>query len=124
MTDLVPTDKIEGIVGAKRDAQRHIGRAVSHEQVVYILHSQRCLDTVADLRECEYSLTLDDGIDLADWSGCEDRAVMLAIKRGRLVPAGCCDRCGGLGADMEGPCWDCRATGHPHPADGKACFDV
>lgn len=28
---------------------------------------------------------------------------------------GCCTSCGGRGGTHEGPCWDCRGTGHPHP---------
>lgn len=27
---------------------------------------------------------------------------------------GCCDACGGGGMGDDGPCWDCRGTGHPH----------
>lgn len=42
MTDLVPADQIEQIVGARRHPLAHLGRAVSAEQTVYILHSQRC----------------------------------------------------------------------------------
>lgn len=29
--------------------------------------------------------------------------------------AGCCQACSGSGSDYDGPCWDCRGTGHPHP---------
>lgn len=36
--------------------------------------------------------------------------------------AGCCTACGGIGADLSGPCWDCRGTGHPHPDPEKCRF--
>ncbi len=87
MSDLVPADEIEQIVGTKRDKWMHYGRAVSAEQVVYILHSQHCKDTGIDLRACVLSRALDRGIDLADWEGCEDRPVALdTTADGRLVP--------------------------------------
>jgi hypothetical protein len=86
MTDLVPADRIEQIVGASRHAVDHIGRAVSSEEVVYILHSYACLDSGIDLRQCRYSLALDDGIDPERWT--EDQPVRLAVVDGRLVPDG------------------------------------
>lgn len=79
MTDLVPATDIERIVGAQRHATLHLGRAVSDEQTVYILHSQQCLDSGIDLRACEYSLALDNGIEPDDWDGREDLAVVLEI---------------------------------------------
>ena len=39
---------------------------------------------------------------------------------------GCCAACRGSGSSLsdQGPCWDCRGTGHPHPlevvTDGQA----
>ena len=86
MADLVPAEQIEAIVGASRHAAQHLGRAVSSEQVVYVLHSQRCLDSGIDLRDCEWSKALDVGIDPADWRDFEDRPVALAIIKGRLFP--------------------------------------
>ena len=73
MADIVPSDQIEDIVGADRHAAQHLGRAVSDEQVVYVLHSQRCKDSGIDLRDCPWSKALDVGIDLDDWRGYEDR---------------------------------------------------
>lgn len=32
-------------------------------------------------------------------------------------PGGCCGRCGGAGSCVDGPCWDCRGTGHAHAPD-------
>lgn len=84
MTDLVPVDRIETIVGATRHATDHIGRAVSAEQTVYILHSRDCRGSGVDLRECPYSLALDLGIDLGAWL--EDVPVRLAIVDDQLVP--------------------------------------
>jgi hypothetical protein len=86
MTDLVPTDQIERIVGARRHPHQHLGRAVSAEQAVYILHSQECRDRYADLRDCPWSLALDRGIDEYDWSDREDQAVLVRVRAGRLIP--------------------------------------
>ena len=85
MTRLEPTDRIEGIVGVKRDDVVHFGRAVSSEQRVYILHSRECLASVSDQRDCEFSLALDNGIDPDEWV--EDVPVILRRENGRLVPA-------------------------------------
>lgn len=82
MSDLVPAEQIEQIVGAKRHSHQHLGRAVASEETVYVLHSQRCKDSGIDLRECEWSLALDRGIDLDDWRDYEDRPVVLAFRRG------------------------------------------
>lgn len=79
MTRRERADKIEAIVGAKRDAVLHIGRAVSAEQRVYILHSVACVATGRDLRNCEYSEALDDGIDLEIWGPLQDRPVIVDI---------------------------------------------
>ena len=86
MSDLVSPSEIEQIVGAHRHSHQHLGRAVSDEQTVYILHSQRCKDSGIDLRECDWSLALDRGIDPGDWMDYEDRPVVLAFRRQRLFP--------------------------------------
>lgn len=91
MSDLVPADRIEEVVGAPRHRTEHIGRAVSDEQTVYILHSHECRDSGIDLRECEYSVALDLGIDhrlpWASWRRVQDRPVRLRIHYdGWLVP--------------------------------------
>lgn len=67
MTEIVPADEIEDIVGAPRQPFTHLGRAVSSEQIFYILHPKWCLDTQGDLRQCEYSLALACGdVDVVD----------------------------------------------------------
>ena len=90
MSDLVPPDKIEQIVGARRHRTAHIVRAVSSEQTVYILHSQKCLDDClirgVDLRDCVFSLALDRGIEPERWAGREDRPFVAGLWQGRLVP--------------------------------------
>jgi hypothetical protein len=87
MSELVDPGEIERIVGIERHATRHYARAVSSEQVVYILHSQRCKDSDRDLRECLFSVALNNGIDERDWSDLEDQAVRVTITRAqRLVP--------------------------------------
>lgn len=34
-----------------------------------------------------------------------------------VTSAGCCDLCDGTGSAADGPCWQCRGTGHPHVPD-------
>ncbi|MDJ1113219.1 hypothetical protein [Microbacterium dauci] len=79
MSRLEPADMIEAKVGASRHQDKHLGRAVSAEQRVYVLHSQACVDTGRDLRTCEYSIALDRGIDLGIWRDYQDHAVELGI---------------------------------------------
>lgn len=87
MSARVPAEDIERIVGAKRHPFHHIGRAVSAEQTVYILHSQRCLDSGIDLRECAWSVALDQGIEGDPlWDDCQDRPVVLHLHHGTLMP--------------------------------------
>ena len=86
MSHLVDPTVIEGIVGAERQQSVHMGRAVSAEQNVYVLHSADCLATGADMRACEFSVALDLGIDRRAWAGSEDKPVQLAIHHDRLVP--------------------------------------
>ncbi|MGB2791312.1 MAG: hypothetical protein WBC29_02050 [Candidatus Moraniibacteriota bacterium] len=86
MTELVDPTEIELIVGAPRHPDQHIGRAVSDEETVYILHSQRCKDSTEDLRLCPYSKALDQGIDVEDWAGYVDRPVFLVILSRGLFP--------------------------------------
>ncbi len=86
MSEKVPPDQIEQIVGTERHRTRHYARAVSAEQTVYILHSRECCDRYDDLRDCPWSLALDRGIDLDEWKGREDRAVLVRVRAGRLIP--------------------------------------
>ncbi len=86
MTDLVPAEKIETIVGARRDPWYHLARAVSDEQMVYILHSTDCLKESIDLRDCDFSLVLDRGINSALWDSYLDRPVHVTILNGHLIP--------------------------------------
>jgi len=81
MTNLVPADQIEDIVGARRNPTFHLGRAVSAEQQVYILHPQACLNVGDDLYGCPWSLALDMGIRMNAWAGMEDRVVELDFDR-------------------------------------------
>lgn len=87
MSEQVDAAEIERIVGVQRHATRHYARAVSAEQVVYILHSARCKDSRPDLRDCRFSLALDNGIDEGDWSDVQDRALRVWVdNRRRLIP--------------------------------------
>jgi hypothetical protein len=85
MSTRVPSDRIEGIVGAARHETQHYARAVSAEQTVYVLHSFDCLNSGIDLRDCAFSLALDEGIDVDRWT--QDEPVHVVIEDGRLVPA-------------------------------------
>lgn len=90
MTRRERADRIESIVGAKRDDTDHLARAVSAEERVYILHSRQCTLAYDDLRRCPYSVALDEeGIDMGDWHGFEDRPVVVNIDPdwGDLVPS-------------------------------------
>lgn len=91
MADLVNPSEIESIVGAPRHATDHLGRAVSAEQTVYILHSEECRSSGVDLRECPYSVALDLGIEgrvpWSSWRRVQDRPVRLHIHcDGWLLP--------------------------------------
>lgn len=87
MSARVPADRIERIVGVERHATRHYARAVSSEQMVYILHSGLCLGSTPDLRECPFSLALDNGIDEQVWADHLDVAIRVSINRdSRLIP--------------------------------------
>ncbi|TGB37898.1 hypothetical protein [Mycolicibacterium peregrinum] len=86
MSDLVPADEIERIVGVDRHRKAHFGRAVSAEQTVYILHSRECRDSGIDLRECRFSVALDRGIKPEAWSAHQDVPVALGVWHGRLIP--------------------------------------
>lgn len=75
---------IERIIGHRRHRSVHIGRAVNAEQTVYVMHSQQCIDSGIDLRDCIFSLALDRGI--GSWGSMADQPVLLGIWRGRLIP--------------------------------------
>ncbi|WP_152185604.1 hypothetical protein [Segeticoccus rhizosphaerae] len=87
MSDLVDGCDIERIVGTKRHAWRHYARADSKDRTVYLLHSQECLDRGRDLRECPFSLALDEGVDEFVWAGVEDQPVRVTTNiNGLLIP--------------------------------------
>ena len=79
MSRLEAADKIEGIVGAPRHDTLHLARAVSDEQRVYVLHSKECAARGIDLRTCEYSIALDNGIEMDEWEHWQDRPVLVKI---------------------------------------------
>jgi hypothetical protein len=85
MSEIVDASKIEKIVGVKRHARAHFARAVSKEESVYVLHSKNCLEDYEDLRECPFSLALDNGIDVDEWH--QDRPVLVVVKDNKLIPA-------------------------------------
>lgn len=79
MTELVSPNDIEAIVGTRRHADLHIGRLDTARDAVFILHPKRCLDLGHDLRECRFSIALDDGIDPQIWFPWRNQAVVLAV---------------------------------------------
>lgn len=90
MSTPIPANTIEQIVDATRHPLEHIGRAVSTEETIYILHSGECYKTFNDLRDCPFSKALDRGIDREQWEPYEDRPVKLRVspRTMRLWPAG------------------------------------
>jgi hypothetical protein len=90
VSDAVPADEIESIVGIERHPTEHYARAISAEGRVYVLHSQACKDSTPDLRDCPYSVALDRGIEsFIPWSGwrrAQDRAVRVEVFQGWLIP--------------------------------------
>ena len=90
MTDLVPEDEIEGIVGVFRHDAHHFGRADSARETVFILHSEQCRASTPDLRDCPFSVALDRGIrhpiPWSWWSAVQDRPVRLELDTGYLMP--------------------------------------
>ena len=90
--EFVSGESIERIVGAPRHETRHLARAVSAEEQVYVMHSRECIVQVtsrgSDLRVCPFSHGLERGIDMDVWGGWQDRAVEVWISAGseRLVP--------------------------------------
>lgn len=84
MSQKVPADEIETLVGAKRSEEKHIARAVSAKQTVYLLHPYACLEFYEDLRNCPWSRALDEGIDPDEWT--EDVPVIVRVRDGLLVP--------------------------------------
>ena len=85
MSERVAVEDIERIVGTERHATMHYANAVSAEEMVYVLHSQECLDSYSDLRLCPYSKALDTGINPYEWS--KNEPVLVEIYQGRLKPA-------------------------------------
>jgi hypothetical protein len=85
VTKIVERD-IEQIVGTFRRYGVHYARAISSEETVYILHSQRCKDSGIDLRDCQYSLALDHGIDRRCWAEYLDVPVPVVALDGQLLP--------------------------------------
>lgn len=79
MSELESAATIESKVGAKRHSIKHLGRAVTGEQRVYILHSEACCRSMPDLRECGFSRALDRGIKINDWEGFMDVPIVLGI---------------------------------------------
>jgi hypothetical protein len=90
MSDLVSPDDIEAIVGLPRHDTEHYARAVSADQAVYILHSRECKESMADLRDCQFSVALDRGIQhhipWSGWRRVQDQPVRVEVFRGWLVP--------------------------------------
>ncbi len=86
MTELVPPEDIERLVGTSRMNWHHAVRVDTGEKMVYILHSRECKESGRDLRECPFSRALDMGVNMERWSDYFDEPMVAAIERGRLIP--------------------------------------
>lgn len=88
MSELVDPQQIEFIVGRDRHLTRHYGRLDPESGYMFILHSQHCVETQDDLRECIYSKALDKGMaPVSGWGEYINRPVHLHInENGYLVP--------------------------------------
>lgn len=131
MTELVDPDHIEELVGARRHPTLHQGNV---GPTTFILHSEECRSSAGDLRDCEYSLALDRGIDLLLFAGYNRRPVVLTISDDQLAPVPeTCTNCGkGLYYDDDLQSWRhvetrydaCMITDRPqhraHPIDATA----
>lgn len=85
MTEQVPADRIEELVGIDRHPTLHYARIDTESDRVFILHSGLCLSRRDDLRTCPYSRALDKGIDLLAWGGLEDVTVVVRLRRSRTL---------------------------------------
>lgn len=79
MSIQIPDRYAEAIVGAPRHPYLHLGRGVSFQRHLYILHSEECRRNLDDLRECRYSLAFDNGLSEEDWREYLDRTVGLYV---------------------------------------------
>lgn len=88
MTNLVPHEDVPRIVGRPRHPTLHFGLADPESELLYILHSVECFESGRDLRECPFSLALDQGAPMDVWESYENQPVELAITEccGNLVP--------------------------------------
>lgn len=85
MTSLVSPTEIESIVGIRRSKTDHYGRAYANTLEFYILHSQDCVDSINDLRDCEWSLNLDKGVSPKLWREALEKPVVLGCSSEGLV---------------------------------------
>lgn len=82
MTDLVPADRIESAVGARRHPTEHVIRGREVDGLVYVLHPDACRALHADLRGCPWSLALDRGVV---WL--PDEPVVARLRNGEITTA-------------------------------------
>ena len=68
MTNLVDPSEVESIVGARRHKTSHLCRTV--DDIVYILHSQQCIEDYPDLRKCPFSKALDRANKVSGGAAC------------------------------------------------------
>lgn len=86
MTHLLTAAEALANVGVNRHPTLHYGRADTATEEVSILHSQKCLDSGIDLRDCRFSTALDSGIDERDWFEHMDQPIALEVWGSQLVP--------------------------------------
>ncbi len=86
MSEIVPADQIEGLVGIERHAIHHYARVNSDEQIFYVLHSKSCLSLERPITQCGFTYALDRGIDEYLWSDFMDTPVRVRVRGGDLLP--------------------------------------
>ncbi|MDQ1113971.1 hypothetical protein QE418_003419 [Microbacterium testaceum] len=79
MSEIQDSDVVEATVGTERREDEHLGRAVTAEERMYVLHSRQCIESGIDVRACAFSAALDRGIDERVWRDHMDTPVVLAI---------------------------------------------
>lgn len=86
MTECVTWEQMQEVFGIPRLDHVHVAKAVSDEQVLYILHSQDCLDRTEDLRTCPYAEAQNQGVDEAAWEPYLDKIVVVALMQNWTGP--------------------------------------
>lgn len=88
MSGKVSAERIAEVFGIERFPFEHAVRVLHSERMVYVLHSQHCVETHPDLRECRYSKAMDEGINEDLWAPFMEKIVIATVDpfSGELSP--------------------------------------